>query len=80
VFRGCVMDTDLVFVGGIFLIGFAFPSFLSAFAESRRPRAAILMIVLGGALTWLAVYQRPSIYSVQTIPDAFVRVVGTYIY
>ncbi len=73
------MDTDLFFVIGIIVCGFAIPSVLAAFSESRPPRAAAIMVMIGGGLIALAVWQRPNTYSVQDIPDAFVRVVGRYI-
>jgi len=74
------MDTDLFFVIGIIVCGFAIPSVLSAFSESRPPRAAAIMVMIGGGLIALAVWQRPNTYSIQDIPDAFVRVVGRYIH
>lgn len=73
------MDTDLSFVLGIIMLGFAIPSIISAFSESRAPRTAALMVIVGGALIGYALYQRPNTYTIEGIPDAFVRVVGRYI-
>ena len=73
------MDADLFFVVGIVIIGFAIPAILGAFTEGRAPRSAAILIMIGGSLIALAVYDRPNAYSFQTLPDAFVRVVGRYI-
>lgn len=73
------MDTDLIFVIGLLVAVLSFPAIVGAFSEGRPPRAAAIMIMVGGGLMALAVYQRPNTYSLESIPDAFVRVVGTYI-
>lgn len=73
------MDTDLFFVIGIIVAGFAIPAIIGAFSEGRPPRAAAIMVMIGGGLIALAIYQRPNTYTVAGIPDAFVRVVGKYI-
>lgn len=73
------MDADLFLVVGIVIIGFAIPSILGAFTEGRAPRTAAILVMIGGSLIALAVYQRPAAYSFQTIPDVFVRVVGQFL-
>jgi hypothetical protein len=73
------MDPDLYFVIGIIIAAFAIPAILSAFSEGRAPRAAAILIMIGGGLVALAVYSNPGGYSVTEIPDVFVRVVGGYI-
>lgn len=74
------MDADLLFVLGLVIAGFAFPSILSAFSEGRPPRTAAILVMIGGGMVALALYQRPNTYTFATIPDAFVRVVDRYIY
>ncbi len=43
-------------------------------ADGRAPRAAAILVMLGGGLVALAVWQRPGAYGWEGIPDAFVRV------
>lgn len=73
------MDSDLFFVIGIIVGGFSIPAILSAYSEGRPPRAAAILIMIGGGLVGLAMYQRPNTYTFETVPDVFVRVVGHYI-
>lgn len=70
------MDTDVVFVAGLIIAGFSFPSIVGAFSEGRAPRTAALLLLLGGGMVAAAIYDKPGMYSLQTVPDAFVRVVG----
>ncbi len=74
------MDTDLLFVTGLIFVGLALVFLMSAFAERRRPFRGVLVLLMGLALAGTAIYQRPTLYSVQTAPDAFVRVVASYIF
>ena len=73
------MDADLFFVLGLIITAFAVPPILGALLEGRAPRAAAIMILIGGGLLVLAIYNHPGGYSVSEIPDVFVRVVGRYI-
>lgn len=70
------MDPDIAIVLGVVCLALAFPSLLSAFSESRPPRASMVLIVAGGALLYWAVTSRPGGYAIDDIPGAFVRVVG----
>ena len=73
------MDPDLYFVIGLIITAFAIPPILGAFLEGRAPRAAAVVILIGGGLIALAVSEKPEGYSVGDIPDVFVRVVARYI-
>jgi hypothetical protein len=73
------MDPDLYFVLGIIIGAFAIPAILSAFSEGRPPRAAAILIMIGGGLVALAIYSNPLGYSIEGTPEVFVRVVGKYI-
>jgi hypothetical protein len=73
------MDPDLYFVLGIIIGAFAIPAILSAFSEGRPPRAAAILIMIGGGLVALAMYSNPLGYTIEGVPDVFVRVVGKYI-
>ncbi len=71
------MDADLFLVIGIVLLTFALPPILGALSEGRAPRAAAIVVLVGGTLVVLAVNQRP--YTLDEVPRAFVRVVGKFI-
>ena len=73
------MDSDLIFVIGLILAAFAVPPILGALFEGRAPRAAAIVIMVGGGLIALAVNQKPGGYTINEIPDVFVRVVGKYV-
>lgn len=73
------MDWDLAFVIGIVLVAFTLPAVVSAFSDGRAPRAAAIVVMVGGGLIALALYFQPGGYSFAGIPDVFVRVVGRYI-
>ncbi len=73
------MDPDLFFVMGLIIAGLSAPSIVSAFTEGRGPRMAVVLLVIGGGMVAYAMTARPNAYSFETIPDAFVRVIGHYI-
>lgn len=73
------MDPDLFFVVGILTLLFSIPSILAAFTDGRPPRAAAIMIMIGGGLIGLALYQRPNTYTFETIPEVFFTVVARYL-
>ncbi|MBL4927008.1 hypothetical protein [Fuscibacter oryzae] len=68
------MDTDLILVVGIVVSALTFPALLAAFSESRPPRAASVILLVGGVLIVYALTQKPTGYSFGEIPDVFVRV------
>lgn len=67
---------DLVFLGGCLLVIMAFPAMVGAMADGSPPRGAFLLILFGGALIGVAVWQRPGDYSFDKIPDILIRVIG----
>lgn len=74
------MDTDLLFVGGLLTAGLAFPAFLTAYVEGRRPKGALLLVLFGGLLVAAAIQQRPGLYAMETVPDVVVRVLALYVF
>jgi len=74
-----MFQQDLYLVVGIIIVGFSLPSILGAMADRRTPRAAAILILIGGGLILLALSQRPGGYTWAEIPEAFVRVVAHYI-
>jgi hypothetical protein len=73
------MDTDLMLVAGLLICVLAIPALLSAFSESRAPRAGAIMVLIGGVLLVVALSQRPTGYSFAEIPDVIVKVISRYI-
>lgn len=74
------MDAELMFVVGTVLCGFSVPSILSAMADSRPPRAAAIILLIGGVLVVVAIGQRPGGFAINDIPNVFFRVIGRYLY
>lgn len=70
------MDAELMFVVGTMLCGFSIPSILSAFADSRPPRAAAIFLLIGGVLVVVAIGQKPGGFALSEIPHIFLRVIG----
>jgi hypothetical protein len=73
------MDNDLILVIGIIVGVLAIPSVISAFSESRPPRAAAILFMIGGTLIVVALSRSPQNYSFGDIPNLFVRVIGRYL-
>lgn len=72
------MDSDLVLVLGIVFAALSVPSILGALADGRPPRLAALMLLFGAALVVVAIQRNPVGYTISDIPDAFVRVIGSF--
>lgn len=70
------MNGDYYLVAGVIAGVLAAPALLSAFAESRPPRAAAVLVLLCGGLLTMAVVNNPTGYAVNDVPQAFVRVFG----
>ena len=72
------MNADLFFVIGLVFVVLAIPAIVGAFSDSRPPRVGAILIMLGSGLIALAVWQRPTGYSLGEIPEIFTRVIGRY--
>lgn len=72
------MDTDLFLVLGVGIAVLALPALIGAFSESRPPRAAAILVMIGGGLVVLAVTQHPGGYAINDVPHALTRVIGRY--
>jgi hypothetical protein len=70
------MSMDQILVISIIIIALAIPSLLAAYSESRAPRAAAIMLMIGGVLMVVALTQKPGGYKFDEIPNVFVRVIG----
>ena len=73
------MTPDLALVIGVISAGLAFMSLVSAYSESRPPRMAALLGIVSGALILFAVSKNPVGYTLDDVPDAFLRVFGRLI-
>ncbi len=73
------MDPDLALIIGLILGVFSVPSIMSAFSEGRAPRVAAITIIAAGGLVIWAIGHKPGGYSINEIPDIFVRVVAMFI-
>ncbi|MGB7316810.1 MAG: hypothetical protein WBC85_02485 [Planktotalea sp.] len=68
------MSYDLALVLGLVIAGFSIPAIVSAFSDNRTPRAAAITVMLGGGLIVWAVMGKPGGYTLDQIPEIFVKV------
>ncbi len=61
---------------GLLILGITTPSIISAVSDGRAPRAAIIVLMLGGSLAVYALSQKPGGYTLDEIPEAFIRVIA----
>lgn len=73
------MTPDLSLVIGLIVAAFSIPSILSAISSGRSPRASALTILIAGGLILYALQTHPGGYTLEEIPDVFVRVFATYL-
>ncbi|TGD67479.1 hypothetical protein EYC08_02115 [Tabrizicola sp. WMC-M-20] len=73
------MDSDLMFVIGAVLVALSIPSMFSALADSRPPRAAAIILLIGGTLVVIALNQKPGGVALAQIPDIFFRVIARFV-
>ncbi len=73
------MTNDIYLVVGIVVLVLTVPSMVSAFVNSRVPRFAAIMLLIGGGLVVLAVTQQPGGYEFSDVPQVFARVIGQLI-
>jgi formate-dependent nitrite reductase membrane component NrfD len=73
------MDTDLILVIGIVVVGLSIPSLLAAFSTSHPPRFGAVMLLIGGALVAVALTRHSPAYRFEEMPALFTRVLGRYL-
>ncbi|EEW24786.1 hypothetical protein [Rhodobacter ferrooxidans] len=73
------MNTDLYLVIGLTLGALAIPSLLAAYSEGRAPRIGAILVLISGVLLALAISRKPGGYEIADIPQAFMRVIGSFL-
>ncbi|WP_147110354.1 hypothetical protein [Tateyamaria sp. syn59] len=73
------MSPDFYLVLGILIAAFSIPSILSAISDRRAPRASAITVLIAGGLIVLALQTKPGGYTLNEIPDVFVRVIASFI-
>ena len=73
------MNPDTSLVIGIVVAVFAIPAMVSAISDNRAPRAAAIAVLLGGGFIVFALMNKPGGYSIEDVPQAFTRVVGSFL-
>ncbi|RKF14235.1 hypothetical protein D6850_13130 [Roseovarius spongiae] len=71
------MNSDLILVIGIVLGVFALPAIVSALSDGRAPRVAAFVLIAAGVLVVYAIREKPGGYTLQDVPNAFVRVAAS---
>ena len=72
-----IVDPDLIFVVGLVAGLLSVPAFLSAYSESRSPRAGLILIVLCAAMIAFALVRSPAgTYTMENIPTIITELVG----
>lgn len=72
------MDTDLFLVIGVAVAILALPALIAAYSDSRPPRAAAILVMIGGGLIVFAVAKSSGGYAITDLPHALTRVIGRY--
>jgi hypothetical protein len=73
------VDFDLIFVTGLVIVVFGIPMLVGAYVDRRFPRKALLMFVLGGGALLYAMQENPGGYTLGTLDDVIVAVIGRYL-
>lgn len=66
--------TDLIMCIGVLVLFLTFPTAVGAFSRGAPPRAAMLSLFVGGAMVVYANSSRPGGYSVEAMPELFLKV------
>lgn len=70
------MAFDNIFVLGLLTLACGVPSLAGAYAERRRPSKAFLIFLIGGAMVYYANAMNPDTYSLSTMDDVILAVIG----
>lgn len=73
------MDADFILVLGVCVFAAGFPMVIGAFSGARSTLPGIGAMVAGAALMLYATISSPGVYSVDEVPDVFIRVIADLI-
>ncbi|WP_432450317.1 hypothetical protein [Aliiroseovarius marinus] len=74
-----MLTHDLYLVIGLAVLVLSLPAIAGALSEGRAPRAASIMVLIGGGLIVLAVMQKPGGYTLEEIPGVIYSVIGYFL-
>jgi hypothetical protein len=73
------MDRDLFLLIGLFFLPLAFVALVSAWADRRKPWAALILLALGlGVAGWAHLTNPAGPYDWRDLPEIAVEIVGRY--
>ena len=70
------MEFDFIFVLGLLVAAFGVPTLAGAYVNKRRPTRAFLVFLVGGAMIYYAIIMNPGAYSLSTVDDVILNVIG----
>jgi hypothetical protein len=73
------MQPDFALVIGIVLAGLSLVGIMSALSDRRAPRASAITVLIAGGLILYALQTQPGGYTLEDVPNAFVRVISQLI-
>lgn len=73
------VDPDILIALGVFFLVLSVPSLIAAAIDRRPPKVAVLTAVVAGVLIVYAVQTNPGVYSLQDVPNVFIRVAAKII-
>ncbi|MDA5092666.1 hypothetical protein O2N63_01000 [Aliiroseovarius sp. KMU-50] len=72
------MTHDLSLVAGVVILILSIPAFLNAMIDRRAPKVMAISFLVGSGLIIFAIGGNPKGYSINELPNVFVRVVGAF--
>lgn len=73
------MNPDYALIFGLILAAFSVPAMVSAWSDSRSPRASAIVVLVAGGLVIYALQTKGGGYSLEEIPEVFVRVLAQFL-
>ena len=73
------LSRDSAIVISALFLALAVPSIVSAWVDRRVPQIGLMMLVVGGLLTFWTVNTYPQDYVWQDVPDAFIQVIASIV-
>lgn len=70
------MPHDLFLTLGVLILIFTIPAIVSALRDGHAPRAAAIMMLIGGGLVATAIIQHPGGYALTDVPKVMMDVLS----